>query len=305
MSKFVLFLVLLGIAGVSFGQELQARVNVVSSRVGSGVDRKVFQTLQTALNDFVNNRKWTNDNFKPTEKIECSFLLNVESTGEPNVYTATLTVQSARPVYHSTYNSPLVNYIDNDVVFKYSEFEQLQFNENRVAGTDALQANLTAVIAYWINMILGFDYDSFSPGGGKPFFQRAQNIVNTAPEGRIITGWKAFDGTRNRYWLMENLTNSRYNLFHDIIYSYYRGGMDKMAEDAAAARSQIINTLSLMNTFQSENPNTMILPFFMQAKTQEMIGIFSKASPPEKARALDLLSKIDVTNTNQYREALQ
>jgi hypothetical protein len=214
MTKYLLFLfVFLYTFNVS-AQELRGRVSVISSRVGNNVDKKVFQTLQTALNDFVNSRKWSNDNFTTQEKIDCSFLLNLESTGDPNIYKASLTIQSGRPVFNTSYISPVINYQDNDVLFKYTEFQQLEFSDTRVSGTDPLVSNLTAVMAYWINMVLGFDYDSYSQGGGKPYFQKAQNIVNNAPEGRNINGWKAFDGTRNRYWLAENLSNSRYTNFN-------------------------------------------------------------------------------------------
>lgn len=284
--------------------QLRARVTVISSRV-ENVDKKAFQNLQNSLNDFVNTRKWSPDNFKTDEKIDCSFLLNLESAGETNVYKASLTIQSARPVFNSSYLSPVINYQDNDVVFKYTDFQQLEFNENRVSGTDALSSNLTAVFAYWINMILAFDYDTFSPRGGNTYFQKAQNIVNNAPDGRSITGWKAFDATRNRYWLAENMLNSRYNIMHDVLYTYYRLGMDKMYEDEISGRREILNALSLLNTYNTENPNTMILQFFFQGKSQELIRIFSKASPVEKAKALDLLQRLDISSATQYKEQLK
>jgi len=286
-------------------QELRARINVLSNRVGGNVDKKTFQTLQTALNNFINNRKWTTDNFSPEEKIDCSFLLNLESTNDANVYKASLTIQSARPVFNSSYLSPIINFQDNEIIFKYSEFQQLEFNENRVAGTDPLVANLTAVIAYYINIILGLDYDSFSQRGGDLYFQKAQNIVNNAPEGRNISGWKAFDGTRNRYWLVENLLNSRYTLIHDAYYRFYRMGMDKLYEEEIVARNEILNVLSLLNNFNTDNPNTMILQFFFQGKTQELIKIFSKASPPEKSKALEYLQRLDISNTSKYKEGLK
>lgn len=305
MIRYYLIIFLLFSIHVSQAQEMRARVSVISNRVGSSVNKKVFQTLQTALNDFINNRKWSNDNFKTNEKIECGFLLNLESTGEPDVYKASLTIQSARPVFNSGYLSPVINYQDNDLTFKYAEFQQLEFSDTRVAGTDPLAANLTAVVAYWINMILGFDYDSFSPSGGTVYFQKAQNIVNNAPEGRNVTGWKAFDGIRNRYWLVENILNSRYNLFRDAEYTYYRKGLDKMYENEVLGRSEILNALNSLNTFNNDNANTMILPFFFQAKTQELIKIFSKATPPEKSKALELLQLLDVTAGNKYKEAFK
>ncbi len=300
---FLLFLFCL-LLNVCYPQ-LKARISVLSNRVGNTVDKKTFQTLQTALNDFVNNRKWSNDNFTQNEKIDCSFLLNLESGGDANVYKASLTIQSARPVFNSSYLSPIINFQDNDFTFKYAEFQQLEFNDNRVSGTDALVSNLTAVFAYYINIILGMDYDSFSPRGGDPYFQKAENIVNNAPEGRNISGWKAFDGTRNRYWLSENLLNSRYTIIHDAIYSYYRLGMDKLYDDEINARTQILNVLSLLNTFNVENPNTMILQFFLQGKTDELIKIFSKATPPDKSKALEYLQRIDVTSATKYKEGLK
>ncbi|MEJ7820711.1 MAG: DUF4835 family protein [Chitinophagaceae bacterium] len=290
---------------IAKAQELRARINVLSNRVGGNVDKKTFQTLQTALNNFINNRKWTTDNFSPSEKIDCSFLLNLETTNDVNVYKASLTIQSARPIYNSSYLSPIINFQDNEIVFKYSEFQQLEFNDNRVAGTDPLSANLTAVIAYYINIILGLDYDSFTQRGGDIYFQKAQNIVNNAPEGRGISGWKAFDGSRNRYWLAENLLNSRYSLIHDAYYGFYRMGMDKLYEDELGARAQIINVLSLLNTFNTENPNTMILQFFLQGKTQELIKLFSKSSPPEKLKALEFLQRLDISNASKYNEGLK
>lgn len=305
MYKIITFACLVLLLQHSHAQELRARVSIISNRIGSTVDKKTFVTLQTALNDFINNRKWTNDNFQPVEKIDCSFLLNLDQGSDANVYKASLTVQSARPVFNSSYASPIINFQDNDITFSYVEFQQLDFNENRISGTDALVSNLTAVIAYYINLIIGLDYDSFSPRGGDAYLQKAQNIVNNAPEGRNVTGWKAFDGTRNRYWLTENLLNSRYTLIHDAYYAYYRLALDHMYDNEAKARSEMLNVLNLLNTFNVDNPNTMILQFFFQGKSDELLRLFSKASPSEKARALEFLQKLDVSNATKYKDGLK
>ena len=305
MRKLNLLFVLLLVAGFASAQELKARVTVLSNRVGPNVSQNVFRTLQTALNNFVNNKKWTTDNISANEKIECNFLLNLEPTNDLNVYNASLTVQAARPVYNTSYLSPIINFQDENIVFKYVEFQQLEFNEKRVSGTDALVSNLTAVIAYYVNMILAFDYDSFSPRGGDPYFQKAQNIVNDAPDGRNISGWKAFDGTRNRYWLVENMLNSRYTIMHDVYYNYYRMGMDKLYEDEKAARTELLNVLNLLNNFNTDNPNKMINQFFFQGKSTELIKIFSKAPPQDKARASELLQKMDITNASKYKDELK
>ena len=305
MNKLILFFLLCFFISIGNAQELSARVSVLSNRVGSTVDKSTFLTLEKALNNFVNNTKWSNDSYGPNEKIACNFLLNLEPTGDVNVYKASLTIQSARPVFNSSYISPVINYQDNDVIFRYVQFQQLDFNDSRVSGTDALASNLTAVFAYWIDMILGFDYDSFSQKGGTVYFQKAQNIINNAPEDRSITGWKAFDGTRNRYWLTENLLNSRYNIIHDAIYDYYRLGMDNLYDHEANARTQILNVLSMLNTLNVENPNTMIIQFFFQAKSQELIQIFSKATPSDKSKALDYLTRLDVSSSAKYQEQLK
>ena len=305
MRKLNLFLIAIIIASSLNAQEFQSRITVVSNRVGNNVNQNVFRTLQTALNNLVNNRKWTTDNFLPNEKIECNFLLNLESTSDINVYNASLTIQAARPIFNSSYLSPIINFQDENITFKYVEFQQLEFNENRVSGSDAQVSNLTAVFAYYVYMILGFDYDSFAPRGGDAFFQKAQNIVNNAPDGRNISGWKAFDGTRNRYWLVENMLNSRYTIMHDVYYNYYRNGMDKLYEDENTARTEVLNVLNLLNNFVTDNPNKMISQFFFQGKSIELIKLFSKAPQQDKARASELLQKLDITNATKYKDELK
>ena len=286
-------------------QELQARVTVLSNRVTTNIDRKIFTTLQNQLTNLLNNRKWTTDAYKQNEKIECSFILNIESVVELNIYKATLNIQAARPVYHSSYQAALVNFQDPDVTFKYLEFQPVEFNENIVQGTDATVANLTAVFAFYVYTILGLDYDSFSPKAGDPYFRKAQNIVVNAPEGRGISGWRIFDGLRNRYWLNENLINTRYNRIHDVIYGYYRNGLDNLYDKEAEARTGILDALIQLQSFGKENPNTMIQQFFMQGKYQELVGIFKKAQSAEKAKAAELLSELDVINAAKYKEELK
>ena len=307
MIKYIvgLFLLSVVIENRLSAQELNARVTVNSNRVGNTVPRSTFQTLQNALTNFLNTRKWTKNVFQPVEKIDCNFLLNLQPTNEANVYSASLTVQAARPVLNTTYLSPLVNFQDEDVLFKYIEFQQLEFNDNRVAGIDAQISNLTASFAYYAYMIIGFDFDSYALKSGEPYFQLAQNIVNNAPEARGISGWKPFDGIRNRYWIVENMLNSRYAIMHDIFYNYYRMSLDKLYQDENAGRAEMLNVLNLLSSFNADNPNTMINQFFFQGKTTELIKIFSKAQPQDKLRASELLQKMDLTNAGRYKTELQ
>jgi len=286
-------------------QELQAKISVNASRISSQIDKKVFQTLQNTLNNFLNTRKWTNETFQPNEKIVCNFLLNLGEVSSDNVYKATLTIQAARPVFNSAYDSPLVNFIDENISFRYVEYQPVEFNDNRVSGTDPLVSNLTAVLAYYVDIILGMNFDSFALKGGDPYFQKAQNIVNNAPDSRDIAGWRSFDGQRNRYWLADNLTNSRYTLLHDAIYSYYRLGLDHMYDNETEARTAVLNTLNFLNNINSENPNSMGMKFFFLGKAKELSGVFKKTNPDEKSRALDLLTRLDVSNANVYKQELR
>jgi len=288
----------------SSAQELVARISVNASRVSSEVDKKVFQTLQSSLQTFLNNRKWTDETFQSNEKIVCNFLLNIVE-GDNNVYKSTLTIQAARPVFNTSYESPLINFQDESVTFKYIEYQPVEFNENRVSGSDGLVSNLSATFAYYVYLILGLDFDSFALRGGDPYFQKAQNIVNNAPEGRDITGWRAFDGQRNRYWLSENLTNNRYAMVHDALYNYYRLGMDFMYENENGARGAILNALTLLNTINNETANSMIVPFFFQGKSNELVKLFKKATPDEKQKAQEMLAKMDISNANLYKQELK
>ncbi len=285
----------------SSAQEIQARLSVIASKVSTQIDKKIFNTLQTGLTNFVNARKWTNDVFQPSEKIQCSFLITIEKDLGNNVFEGKMTIQAARPAFNTTYDCPMLNFQDDNIIFKYQEFQPIEFNENRVQGNDPLVGNLTAIMAYYVNIILGFDYDSYSLRGGDLYFQKAWNIVNNAPEGREINGWKSFESLRNRYWLAENMNNSRFALMHDVLYSYYRSGVDVFFENEEAGRSGIINALNFLNTLNTENPNSMVMQLFFQGKANELVKIFSKAGGEQKSRAKELLTRLDVTNASQYK----
>ncbi len=301
----IVLLMSFGLTASLQAQELNARVAVNASLISSQTDKKVFQTLQTTLITFLNNRKWTNDTYQPQEKINCNFLITIKKTVADNVYSGTLVVQAARPIFNSSYQSPLINFQDESFTFKYVEYQPVEFNENRVSGSDPQVSNLSATLAYYVYLLLGLDYDSFSSRGGDLFFQKAQQIVNNAPDGRDITGWKPFDSQRNRYWLAENLANNKYALIHDIIYGYYRLGLDMMYENEEEGRNALLNVVNLINTLNTDNPNSMIVPFFFQGKATEIVKALKKADPEAKTRARDILAKIDITNSNLYKQELK
>lgn len=302
MKKLLLFFSLVAFTCNLHAQELQAKITVLANKVSTKVDKKVFQTLQGSLSNFLNNRKWTTDTYQAGEKIRCNFLLTIEQELGENVYKASLTIQAARPVYNAAYESPMVNFADNEVTFRYVEFQPIEFNENRVQGNDPVAANLTAVLAYYVNIILGLDYDSFTNRGGDPFFQKAQNIVNNAPEGSSISGWKTFDGMRNRYRLIENLMDNRFTLVHDAVYAYYRKGLDQFYENEEAGRQGVLSALTYLTSLSQEFPNSMIMQFFFQGKSAELVKIFSRAPQDLKVQAREMLVKLDITNASVYKE---
>ena len=281
-------------------QEIRATVNVVASSVQSSTDKRVFTTLQNAIKEFINNRRWSDDAFAPGERIECNFLLNVTSEINSGTYKANLTVQATRPIFNTNYTSSLLNFQDNNVAFKYIEYQPLEFSDNRVVGSDPMSSNLTAVLAYYVYVILGLDYDSFTPRGGDPFYKKALNIVNNAPDGKDVAGWKAFEGNRNRYWLEDNLMNVKFSRFHDVMYQYHRQGLDMMYDDVVRGRSAIINCVNMLSAINDDIPNSMLLQVFFAAKNDELVKIFNKATPQEKGRVSQLLATMDVTNANKY-----
>jgi hypothetical protein len=286
-------------------QELSATVNVQASKVENQIDAKIFIQFQKQLKDFINQRKWTTDVFTLEEKIDCSFYITIESVVSPGVYEAKLSVVANRPVYNANYTTPLLNLQDANFTFKYQLAQPMEFNENRVQSADPLEANLTAVIAYYINVIIGLDYDSFAPKAGAPYFNKALNIVYNAPEGSGISGWKSYDGQRNRYIFIDNLTKSGFDKLHEVIYSYNREGLDQMADKPEMARAAILNALMAMQEINDANVNSMVVPILMQGKFTEIVGIFGNADKSMKKQLLNTLSAIDIANINRYKEKLE
>lgn len=304
-KQFIL-MVLVGLWSIQTdAQELAATVNVQTNKIENQIDAKIFTQFQKQLKDFINQRKWTSDVFALEEKIDCSFYITIESIVSPGVYEAKLSVVANRPVYNANYTTPLLNMQDANFTFKYQLAQPMEFNENRVQGADPLEANLTAVIAYYINIIIGLDYDSFAPKAGMPYFNKALNIVYNAPEGSGISGWKSYDGQRNRYIFVDNLTKSGFDKLHEVIYAYNREGLDQMSEKPDIARAAILNALMAMQEINEANVNSMVVPILMQGKFTEIVGIFENADKSMKKQLLNTLTNIDIANINRYKEKLE
>lgn len=286
-------------------QELAATITIQSSKVDNQVDPKIFPQLQIQLKDFINQRKWSNDAFSNEEKIDCSFYITIETVVAPGIYDAKLSIVSNRPIHNASYSSSVLNMQDAKFTFKYQLSQPIEFNENRIQGADPLESNLTATIAYYIYIILGLDYDSFSPKAGMPYFNKALNIVYNAPEVSGISGWKSYDGQRNRYILIDNLTKSGNDKVHDVIYSYYREGLDQMTEKPELAKSNILNALINLQDMNEGAVSGMLIPIIIQAKFSEIVGIFSNSDKATRKQLITTLSSLDIANINKYKEKLE
>ncbi len=274
------------------GQELRCQINVTSSQV-QGSNKSVYDAMRKNLYEFVNNKKWTDHIFDEDERIDCSFMFRITDQISTDEFRGTLTVQARRPVFGSAYSTTLLNHQDQDIHFRFAEFETLEFNET------AHTSNLVSILAYYINIILGLDYDTFSLEGGSLFYERAEQIVSNAanaPE----TGWKAFESQKNRYWLVENLLNSKYEAFRSMLYNYHRLGLDAMTENPNDGRSVIAEAITELRRPYRENTMAMIWPVFFTSKADEISNIFSEGFPDEKARIVQVLKEISPANSSKW-----
>ena len=273
-------------------QELNATLTINSDKV-QGSNKQIFNTLQNALLEFINNKKWTTATFSQNERIDCTFTIIVNSL-EDNRFSAEIQVQARRPVYNSTYTTTIFNYRDTDFDFEYTEFEPLEHTEN------TLNSNLTATIIYYIYMILGFDFGSFSPNGGQQFFQQAQQIVTLAQSEPSWNGWTAFANRRNRHALATALTENQGELFHTMWYNYHRKGLDEMAANSDRGRTNLISSLPALKELKSARPNSILLQFFNDSKLDEAVSVYSKATLQEKQEGLKLFSDLFPSASSRF-----
>ncbi len=282
----------------TYTQELNCRVQVFSQQIQTS-NKHIFESMQKDLYEFINNRKWTDHVYSFDERIECSILINLTEQVSTDQYKGTLQIQATRPVYNTNYNSVILNFKDNDIQFNYVEFQSLDFNEN------SFTSNLTSLIAYYVYIILGFDYDTYSMMGGTPYFQKAEKIVQNAQNAQE-KGWKSFESQRNRYWLVENLLNSKYAPIREFYYRYHRLGLDIMHNKQADGRAEIADALQLLQKVYREKPSPFMMLFqvVLDAKSDEFVQLFSESFPDEKSRVVAILKEIDPTNSGKYQQIL-
>ena len=296
MKKYSVLIFFVLLTKFSFGQELQCSVSVVSPSV-QGTNKQVFETMQTAIIEFMNGQKWTDNVFSPEERIQCSIMINIKEIKSVDDFSGTVQVQVRRPVYNSAYSTVIFNYLDQDFDFRYVEFEPLNYNPN------SYKSNLVGVLSYYAYVILAFDYDSYSKMGGTKYMEKAENIVSQA-QNAAQKGWRSFEGTRNRYWLVENYLNEHHRPLRECMYQYHRLGLDKMSDKPEGGRKEVLLAVEKLQKVHRSKPGSFAMQVFFDAKSEELVNIFSESFSMEKGRAIEILSEVDPANASKYSKSL-
>lgn len=292
MKKIGSFLLFLMIMTALPAQDFQCQLSVNSQQI-AGSNRNKFNTLQQELYKFVNDRKWCQYTLKTNERIECAIQITLsEMSGD--TYTGTMTIQLQRPIFNTNYKSPVLNFQDKNVKFTYEEGAPLEYVDNSNIS------QLTSLIAYYLNIFLALDFDTFSLNGGEPYYTLAQGIVN-ACQTATEPGWKSYEtGQRNRYWMTENLTNPTYSKIHEFLYKYHRLGLDVMSESVDVGRASVLDAIRDLQKVNSQKSNIYIVQIFVQAKADEIVNIFKEATPVEKTEVVRLMKQLDPSNSAKY-----
>ena len=301
MRKYVVILFFLLTPVLVTAQELRCNVQVVSQQI-QGTNKQVFQTLQNAIYEFMNNRVWTDHVYTMEERIECNLMFNITEQPSADEFKGTLTVQASRPVFNSNYTTTTLNFIDNDIHFRYVEFSPLEFDLN------SHLSNLTSILSFYAYYILGLDYDSFALMGGSPYISNAERIVLNA-QNAAEPGWKPLDNLahKNRYWLVKDMLDSEYEGIREFNYHYHRLGLDMMDKDVAEGRAEITNSLELLQKVYRSRPDPYmyLLRLLFNSKVDEIVGIYSESVSEERTRAYQILIEVDKPNTNKYKAILE
>ena len=276
-------------------QELNATVGLSIPKLQE-TDPKVFETLERDLREFLNQERWTEDEYKSHERIECNFQLNITEEMGKNNYRADIAIKAIRPVYGSEYKTVLINYVDRDVVFTYQEFQPI---EN---STEFFKDNLSAVFSYYAHLILALDAESFAPGGGDAHFQKAQSIVNQVPStvSDGDKGWTALSRKTTRYWILENLQSPRFKSFNEAWYNYHRKSLDVMHLNPVAALGTFVEALKEVDKTNATYPNSIGVLMFITAKGDEIVEVMKNADRAQKNTVYEIMRKLDPSNSGKY-----
>ena len=287
-------------AGTAGAQELYCNVQVSAQKI-QGSNREIFQSMQRDIYEFMNSMVWTDNVFSFAERIECNLLINLDEQLSADEFRGTIQVQLSRPVFNTTYESTVLNFVDNYFQFRYVEFQPLEFNPN------SHTSNLVSVLAYYAYMLIGMDFDTYSQGGGTPYFQVAEKIVTNA-QNAPEQGWKPYDGSRNRnrYWMVKNILDTEYSGVRQFIYLYHLRGLDRMESDMTQARTEIYESLRRLQEVYRRRPDPFMyyMTVIIDAKADEIVNIFSQGFPEEKNRVVQILNEIDPANETKYQKIL-
>lgn len=296
--KYYLLIILFLSTKTVGSQELNCNVQISAQKI-QGSNRQVFESMQRDIYEFMNNTVWTNHVFSYAERIDCNIIMNLTEQLSADEFRGTIQIQLRRPVFNTTYNSTMLNFMDNNFQFRYVEFQPLEFDPN------SYRSSLVSVLAYYAYVILGFDYDSYSFEGGSEFFQVAEKIVTNA-QNAAEPGWKPYDGSRNRnrYWLIKNILDKEYEGIRRFIYEYDINGLDKMESKITEARASIVESLRLIQEVYRAKPDPFmyLIQIIMESKAEELINIFSDAFAEEKSRVMQILTEIDPGNKSKYEK---
>ncbi len=287
----VLLLFLITSLGIS-AQDFQCQLSINSQKISSS-NREKFNSLQQELIKFINERKWCQYNLKINERINCGIMINLESQAG-DVLTGSMTIQLQRPVYKTNYKTDILNFQDKSVEFTYTEGMPLEYADN------ANLNQLTSLIAFYLNLFLGMEFDTFSMNGGSPYFDKCQNIINLCQTDKEV-GWKSYEsGQANRYWILENLNNPSYSEFHEFLYNYHRLGLDVMADSPDAGRAVIAESLRLLQNINSQRSGLYLMQIIIQSKSTEIINIFKNGTQGEKTQVAAIMKLLDPANASKY-----
>jgi len=292
MKRIVGALLMVFVSAWVNAQDLNARVQVLSPQV-QNTNKRVLDVLEVAIRDFLNGRKWSSDNFLSHERIDCNFVLNIKEWDGSSNFVVEAQIQSRRPVYGSSYNTTILNISDREFNFTYTEGQALDYSDQNYL------TNLTSLLAYYAYIIVGMDYDTFSKMAGTPYYAKAQNVVNNAQNAGFV-GWKAFEDLRNRYWLVENLTNKAFNPIREVLYEYHRNGLDVMYDNQAKGRKYIYALLPTLQKIDKQKQGSMLNQVFFTTKANEIVNILGQISPQERIKSYNILSSLDPANITKY-----
>ncbi|MFC1224785.1 DUF4835 family protein [Pedobacter sp. BG31] len=290
IKKIVWILILVGFGKLQ-AQELNARVTLLAPQV-SNISKPTLDALQKTIRDFLNNNKFSNESYKPQERIDCSFVITINSWDGGSGYTAEAQIQSSRPVFNSSYNSTLLNMSDKNFDFNFNDGATIDFSDQNYIS------NISALLTYYAYTIIGMDKDSFSKMGGTPFYKKAQNIINLA-QASGNTGWRAADGLRNRFWFNENVLNPIFAELRNFIYSYHLSGLDQLT-DQDKGLAQIVAALPALQQMDKQKLGSIFPNVYFAAKAEEVTNVLSKLNGQERMKAYNMLAEIDPANIGKY-----